>query len=440
MRSVKSNIKTKRLNILIISHEFSPYLGSECAIGWNIIRRIGNFHDVTVLYAETNQFGTKNYRNNYYKYTKENGLLIGVNPIAIKQPRITKCLVRFNKRISKDLTTVGFPPLFILGYKYWQYDAYKKAKILASRKTYDVVHQLTNIHFSEPGYLWKLGIPLVWGPTGGVNGLKLSFWRNLPVKTKILEFIRTLFNTYSYYSSRNVIETNSKAKIIYAFSDQDMKLFSKRAKYSVKPLTDTGAYMLVGKHASKSKEKRCIQGIWCGQIIPRKSIEIMLNALDNHVLKKYIKIKVIGSGPELEAMQKLSDYLKLENIEWLGSISQDKVFNHLENADFLIHTSIREATSAIIPEALSHGLPVICHDLSGMSLAINNKCGVKIPFIAPKISIQGFRSALIEFVENPEYLHKISIGAKQRSGEISWDAIAAKISNDYASIIKETHN
>lgn len=52
----------KKLNVLIVAHEFSPSQGSECAVGWNIINNLYKFHNVTVIYAKTNQFKTSNYK------------------------------------------------------------------------------------------------------------------------------------------------------------------------------------------------------------------------------------------------------------------------------------------------------------------------------------------------------------------------------------------
>lgn len=45
-------MKIERLNILISGHELSPFQGSECAEGWNIVKRLGEYHNITVLYAQ----------------------------------------------------------------------------------------------------------------------------------------------------------------------------------------------------------------------------------------------------------------------------------------------------------------------------------------------------------------------------------------------------
>jgi glycosyltransferase involved in cell wall biosynthesis len=105
---------------------------------------------------------------------------------------------------------------------------------------------------------------------------------------------------------------------------------------------------------------------------------------------------------------------------------------------FFVHTSLREATSNVIPEALSTGLPVICHDINGMSIAINDKCGLKVPLSSPKESIDGFCEAIYTLAKNNELLNRLQKGAYQRAKEISWDSMAETIANDYWKIIENT--
>ena len=52
------------------------------------------------------------------------------------------------------------------------------------------------VGFREPGYMWKLPIPFVWGPVGGLG---LTDWRLLgllPFAGKVEFFFRNVFNWY----------------------------------------------------------------------------------------------------------------------------------------------------------------------------------------------------------------------------------------------------
>jgi glycosyltransferase involved in cell wall biosynthesis len=115
-------------------------------------------------------------------------------------------------------------------------------------------------------------------------------------------------------------------------------------------------------------------------------------------------------------------------------VEKEKVESLMLDSDLLVHTSIKEAASAVILESLSSGLPIVCHDSFGMSHSITNDCGRKVPFKTMEISILGFKEVLEEIVLNPELIKEFSLGAIRRSRELSWDCFAQVISNDYDSL------
>jgi hypothetical protein len=158
----------QRLKILIIAHEFSPLKGSESAVGWNLATGIAKNHDVTVLYASGSQFRHKSYVEVLNEYFRTSPAVPGLTCINIDRPFMSRLIARLNYPLRK-ISIIGLPVLYYMGYRYWQKAAYKYAVKLHQENKYDIVHQLTQITFREPGYTWKLGIPYVWGPTGGTS-------------------------------------------------------------------------------------------------------------------------------------------------------------------------------------------------------------------------------------------------------------------------------
>jgi hypothetical protein len=146
-------LKTQRLNILISSHEFSPQQGSECAEGWNIVTRLAKYHNVTVLYASGSQFQRNSYQDAVNRYIVDNGPITGLTLINIDQPNVTKLIAGLNA-FFLNLGSIGLPILYFTAYNFWQKSAYRVAKKLVSEKEFHVLHQLTQITFREPGYLW----------------------------------------------------------------------------------------------------------------------------------------------------------------------------------------------------------------------------------------------------------------------------------------------
>ena len=431
----------KRLSVLIVAHEFSPEQGSECAEGWNIVTRLAQFHDVTVLYASGSQFKHNSYEQAVDRYFKTNSPIPGLVLRNIDQPIMTKFISRFNSYFLK-ISSIGLPILYFTAYKYWQKAVYSETKQMIKEKEFHIIHQLTQITFREPGYLWKLNIPFVWGPTGGTATIPKGFVGMLSWKSKIFEKIRSFSNFYQFKFVRRIIEANKQAQLIYAFTKEDGELFQKRAKGEVKLMLDAGTTLNTKTaKTSEAKNSSVISAIWCGQIIERKALSILIQAIAEGKFQAHqIKFIIIGDGPLRESLIKLAQDLQIETIEWIKKVSHEGVFELMKTADFFIHTSYREATSNVIPEALSMGLPVICHDANGMSIAINESCGIKIPLISYEESVSGFQKAMQQLVSDSVYLERLKKGANARTEELSWDAMAETMANDYLKIYTDHAN
>ena len=82
----------------------------------------------------------------------------------------------------------------------------------------------------------------------------------------------------------------------------------------------------------------------------------------------------------------------------------------IDLAAAFVFTSLQEATSTVVPEALSLGLPVICHDVCGMEVAVTPECGIKIPLLDPATSIRGFVEAILK-LSHPMELERLSAGS-----------------------------
>ncbi len=298
------------------------------------------------------------------------------------------------------------------------------------------MHQLTQISFREPGYMWKLGIPFFWGPTGGTALLPWDFYKTLPFKFKLMEGMRFISNSYQSHFVPRIIKANRKASVIYTYSSEDETYFRKRATGQIKQMLDVGTTIQSDNPRSHTDNSGILTGVWCGQLTYRKAPDILLHAIAfSKITKERVRIKIIGTGPLEKSMHKLADTLKLNNIEWIRKIPHGEVFEIMRQADFLIHTSLREATSSVIPEALSMGLPVICHDVNGMSAAVNETCGIKISLKSPKNSITGFHDAIEQLITDKSLLNKIKIGAFKRATDITWNSMAHTIAADYSNAV-----
>ena len=247
------------------------------------------------------------------------------------------------------LGPTGLPMLYYLGYKYWHKSAFSKAKKLHEKSRFEIVHQLTQISFREPGFGWKLNVPFIWGPTGGTSKIPKDIYNSLPLQFKIFEKIRSFSNIYRFKLVPRLIKANKKASIIYAFSNADANKLKKKALGNVKIMLDVGT----SSHAEVSKNdlanNSMLRGVWCGRLSDYKAPAILLGALGlSQATKDKVQFQIIGSGSG-NSLLKMADGLNLTNIEWIKEVKHSEIFAIMANADFFVHTSIREATSSVIP-------------------------------------------------------------------------------------------
>lgn len=421
-----------RLKVLITCHEFSPLLGSECSSGWNIITRLSKFHDITLLYAETNQFKTENYKEHITnnKYFKN----LNIKFIPISQPKITLFFSRINKLLSSIYSASGNSFLYFTGVKYWEKSVYNYVKNNINLDEFDIVHHFNHLSFREPGYLWKnQNINFVWGPTSGTSNVPLSFIFRMPFLQIIKNILRNFSNFYFKKISYKVRRASHKSSLIYTVSKDDFTFFKQKCK-NVKMMLDMGGYKLKKEKTQSDK----VRFLWVGRLDTLKALDILLYSLIriNKSHNNFI-LKIIGDGPKRKSLELMARKFNLNSkISWMGNITKYEVMNSFKNSDFLIFTSIKEAASAVVLESLSNGIPVLCHDAFGMSYSIDKKSGIKVIYKSREKSINEFEKKILEILDGKIDIAKLKEGAYKRSKELSWDSISKQIAIDYKNLVK----
>lgn len=205
----------KKINVIISAHEFSPFQGSECSVGWNIVSNLAKNKKLTlfVLYASGPASEPNRYKNHIKEYQLNNQLPSNLILTPVNQPKLTLIIYKINMKLFSKMGSIGFQVLHYLGYSIWQKHALKAAKKIVKANHIDIVHNLTQISFREPGYLWKVKIPFVWGPVSGTFSVPASFLKELPIKARIKEGIRNISNKFQLTLKLRVIKAIKRQTI-----------------------------------------------------------------------------------------------------------------------------------------------------------------------------------------------------------------------------------
>ena len=127
----------------------------------------------------------------------------------------------------------------------------------------------------------------------------------------------------------------------------------------------------------------------------------------------------MGQGTATAGWKKLAEKLGLAgDVRWMGALMHERALEEMAKGDVLAFTSLQEGTPHVVLEALSLGLPVVCHDCCGMHVVVTEQCGIKVAMKDPQASIEGFAAAIRKLVGTEGLIESMSRGAlvRRRSG------------------------
>jgi colanic acid/amylovoran biosynthesis glycosyltransferase len=145
------------------------------------------------------------------------------------------------------------------------------------------------------------------------------------------------------------------------------------------------------KSVKKPFSQRENDVLFVGRLVEQKGCEHLIRAVATLKSAGYlIKLTVIGDGPELTNLKKISTDLNVRTT-FLGRQLPQEVKMHMQNSKVLCVPSITmpdgraEGLGMVFLEAQAEGVPVVSYDSGGISEAvIHNRTG----FLAPEHDIQ----------------------------------------------------
>lgn len=407
-----------KLKILVSAYACAPNKGSEPGMGWNFVIGLAKLHELHVIVEK------RKWEKPINKYLNQNPEL---------KNNVTFYFI--DKKRNKPLRKI-WPPSYYWFYKKWQKKAYKLACQLDKKENFDLIHQLNMVGYREPGYLWKIKKPFVWGPIGGLEN---SPWRFLPSLG---------FKGFLFYGGRNLInfwQRNFLVRPKLAVKRKNLAVISATPdnKFFVKRLwgKDTTIISEVGQELNKfvinniREEKEALKIIWSGQHTAGKNLNLLLKALKD--VNFNFQLHVLGTGEMTSSWKILADRIGIQKqIIWHGWVEKSKAFEVLSNGHVFCITSIKDLTSTVTLEALSHGLPIICLDHCGFSHVVNHSCGIKVNVSNPKRATLDFSLALEKIYTDENYRQSLSQGALLRAKDFSWESKINRLNTIYNELLK----
>jgi glycosyltransferase involved in cell wall biosynthesis len=324
-------------------------------------------------------------------------------------------------------------------YTRWQKNAYKLAQKLYVEKDVDLVHQLNLTGFREPGYLWQLSnkIPVIWGPVGGFSQVPFGYILNFSLKNKVFYFIKNLIHYLQVHYHHRVRNAFKHVNFVFADSSTTKKVVKKVYHVDAVLMNETGGNFMEFYAHKQFCANKTMQLLWVGKMQGRKALPIAIEVVSKLKDKLPLKLTVVGDGPDEEKCRELVTSLGLdETITFTGKIPNTKVKEMMREKDLLFFTSLNEGTPHVVLEALSNGLPVLCHDICGHGDIVDETCGVKIPMISYQKSVELFAEKIEYLFSHQEIFTNFTEGARECVIRNSWQSKAKTMVDYYHKIVK----
>jgi glycosyltransferase involved in cell wall biosynthesis/O-antigen/teichoic acid export membrane protein len=420
-----------RLRVLVNAYAVSPVRGSEPGVGWGYCRHLAAHHDVTVLCAA----GTPGPEHSIYKrevdrWAAEHGPVPGLTFAYVDRPPLSRLCQREDEWSRRTF--------YYVGYNAWQRAAYRLARRLHAGRPFDVVHQLSMTGFREPGYLWKLpGVPFVWGPIAGAANVPRPF---LAIMTWGDRAYYRFRNWTSEVQKRTVWRCRSaarRASHIWTIGQASQDLVERIWGFPSETLVESGATARSDAHVRRRDVAAPLKVVWSSLHIGRKGLPILLEAIARLGPETPIEVTVVGGGPLTKPWKDLARRLGvLDRVRFVGRMPLTDALKVVAAADVMAFTSVQDGTPQAVLEAISLGLPVICHDCCGMGAVVTDECGVKVPLVDPETSVAGFVDALRRLAADPDLLGRLSAGAVRRTADLDWSHMAARVARVYERVAR----
>ncbi len=399
-------------NILVMAYQISPTKGSEYNVAWNYVKRMSKHNNITVICGVSGK---------HIGDTEEIESYISKNNI----PNVSFIFVKSNLLIDffNSLNRKGLLAYsFYIAYSFWHRKAYNTAKKLVKNNKFDLIHYLGPIGYREPGKLWKLDIPYIWGPIGGLDNINPILASSLDRRGRLKLLIRKTINTFQLKYKTNIRKAIKRTDLLLASTTSNKAIIEKVYKVNCIHFPENGIDKINKINYEKFKDYSRCQFVVIGSLDSRKSIITILKALAKLENKNKFTLNIIGTGPLLSELREYSRVHNLEDsIIWHGHIERSKVFEILRESHLHILTSINEANTTVIFETMSLGVPTLTLDHCGMHDTICDECGFKIPIISYNQIIDDISKTIQYCLDNPSIFKQKAEATIKCAEHYSWD-------------------
>jgi glycosyltransferase involved in cell wall biosynthesis len=408
------------MKILMSAYACEPNRGSEPGVGWNLAVQMARYHEVWVLTRANNrtvieaELARKPIENLHFDYFDLPGWIM---------------------KLKK------YPGGLFLYYYFWQVFSYFKARGMHRKVGFDLAHHVTFVMWRAPSFLWKLGVPFIWGPIGGGSTWPKSL---RPVVAEpaayVFEYVRDFLQMVQILDPF-VLQTARNSAVILAGNSDTARLVRRIVKPS-KPLSMFSPSKISTSHVTVKPPGRTDAGsvrlIFVGGLIPRKAPILAVSALAEVLSDGYdCTLEFVGDGPERKRLEGAVRNLNLaDKVIFHGTIPFSNTLEKMLESDIMLFPTMRETSPLAAIEGLANGLPIVCCDVSGINEVVTDECGIIIKTGSPGQVARDLAAAIERLAGDPKLRERMGEAGRRRVAEhYTWEKAGQRLADIYESVL-----
>lgn len=406
-------VSLRRKRVLILAYALSPVLGSEYRSAWELVSQISKHHDVTVLFGDSDAL-----MGSFECFDSH----VDQNPITFNAVKVNAAnwQVLLAKKMLRMPWALAFPILLHT----WHKKAFLVAQKLHQDEPFDIAHQIGPIGFRNPGYLWKLDCDTYWGPIGGAQFINTAMIKNKKSLYFAEAIVRNLSVSLQAFSP--YIKNAAKGFDRLSFATiENADYFFKNYQRTGPVVSDQGLFD-VSDSAHIKGSGETVNVTWAGSLTPRKNVDALIDIIKQS--RDNVIFNILGGGPREAEIRAIAT--QFPNVNYCGFLSRSDVMQVLSESHAILLTSLSEANTAILFEAIENNCIPIVPRINGFVSVLNDEVGFLI-------DQSDYQSAVLQTVDALHALgdigtqHTMLDKLKFHKRKLTWEALSAAHMSQY---------
>lgn len=400
--------RSPRLKVIAFAYACEPHKGSEPGVGWNVVRRLATYHDVWVITRANNRAPIE-----------EELQASPVQGLSFIYHDLPYWLARWKR---------GAGGVQLYSYL-WQLTAVRPARRVHESVRFDASHHVTFVKYWAPSGAAFLGLPFVWGPVGGADGLAPGFWGGLSRRSKVRERLR---KTLQSIGERDPLLRITARRAAMAFGTTEatcerlLALGVARVELLQAVALDLREIGLSPEITRATSER--LEFVSIGRLEGQKGHHVALAAFARAAIPG-ARYTIVGDGTEMGRLKRLAHVLGVgHQVEFTGALPRPEAMKSLARADVMIQPSLHESGGSATLEAMAHAIPVVALRQGGPAVHVTSETGILIEPTSEEAVVEAMADALRTLAADPELRGRMGrAGLERLRTTFSWQALVAKL-------------